>query len=640
MATMRREDDEEQQTVERDEPSSGAGLAIAIVIVGLAVIIGPFVIAGYVKIPTVSQMIISAFGVVLLLAGSLMFSYTQLYVKTGMNEALVRTGQGGTKVVIDGGIMAIPAIHRVARVSLETIRLQISRTGPDSFITGDNLRVDVEAQFYIRVNRDEASIKTAATSLGAKSGMDTLIMKLVGDKLISGLRTVAGRKDLDELHRSVDKYSEEVKTIVEADLEHNGLFLESVTVTHLNQTDLVNLKAETNIFDAQGKRKIAEITNSQRVAIAKLETAADREVKEQQVARDQQIFELELTQKKAKAEADRKALEFQAQQQQQSEIAQVTKQQAVEVAEVDRQQAVQVATAKQMQAVETAKVSQAQAVEIAKRDQQIAVADAERRRADAEAKRITAETEKAKAEQARLTVEQESEATRRKNISVIQKAGEAEQTKITRNMEADVAAYTTIKNAEAEKDAATAQGAAQLTLATAAKQAKELEAAGEQALQIVPVNVAAQQVEVDRKKVEVEKSRLEAQKGNEKMAFDLQIRLAEIEKEKTAAVEFAKAAGQALAAANMTIYGDPTTFRTMMSSLAQGQAYGRLMEGIVAGTPEEVKSLISSGSQAIFTAVSSIAKNMFGKDVTPEVVAAAVNAELAKRANGGVSAQA
>ena len=175
----------------REEKGSGAGMAILLVIVGLLFVIGPFILGSYVKIPLLSQIIVSAFGVAMLIGGSIMFTITQLYEKATMNEAFVRTGIGGPKVVQDGAAIVIPAIHRVTRVSLETIRLEIERLSEKSFITGDSLHVDVRAQFYIRVNREPGAIMAAATSLGNKSGVDELIMQLVGDKLVSGLRTVA-----------------------------------------------------------------------------------------------------------------------------------------------------------------------------------------------------------------------------------------------------------------------------------------------------------------------------------------------------------------------------------------------------------------------------------------------------------------
>lgn len=658
-------DQSRQAVPAREEKGSGAGTAILLVIVGLLFVVGPFILGSYVKIPLLSQIIISAFGVAMLVAGGIMFTITQLYEKATMNEAFVRTGVGGPKVVQDGAAIVIPAIHRITRVSLETIRLEIERLTEKSFITGDSLHVDVRAQFYIRVNRDEESIKAAATSLGSKSGVDELIMGLVGDKLVSGLRTVAGRRDLDYLHAHVDEYSEEVKKIVEADIAHNGLFLESVTVTYLNQTPLSNLKPEENIFDAQGARKIAAVTNAQRVEISKIKTGADQEVKQQEVARDQELFRLSIQREtteaqtnlnidNAKAEAARKAAEFQAEQDRLSRVAQVTSAQAVEIAGVEKEQAVQVATAQQEKAVQSAQISKAQEVEtrmvakeqavqaagverqktieVATREQQIAVADAERRRAEAEAARITAETERTRAEQNKLTVEKTAAAEREKNVAVIAKESTAQQTKIERNMEADVTAYTTVKQATASKEAAEANAEALRVTAQGQKDALTLEAEGDQAKAMVPVNVARQEVTVDQAKVDVQRTRLENQEKFGQAGIELQVRLAQIEKERAMGIAAVEALGRAIASADLKIIGDATMMQSIMASFYRGQNVGAVAEGFLKSAPKEVTEIAFETIDRVSGAVSNLAKTMFGKDVPADLIATMVKTELAKQA--------
>ena len=138
-----------------EERSSGSGMAISLIFLGLSAIVGPFFVP---QIPAISKMIISGAGLAVLIAGGILLTITSMYVKATMNQAFVRTGGGGPRVVIDGGAIVIPAIHRIAWVSLETIRLQIEKTGDKSFITGDNLHVDVIAQFFIRVNRTPQAI--------------------------------------------------------------------------------------------------------------------------------------------------------------------------------------------------------------------------------------------------------------------------------------------------------------------------------------------------------------------------------------------------------------------------------------------------------------------------------------------------
>jgi uncharacterized membrane protein YqiK len=661
---MARDVDSSQQYSPREEKSSGAGTAFLLVLLGLVFIAGPFVAATRITIPLVSQIAISAFGILMLVGGSIMFTITQLYEKATMNEAFVRTGVGGPKVVVDGAAIFIPAIHRITRVSLETIRLEIERTGDKSFITGDSLHVDVKAQFYIRVNREESAIKAAATSLGGKSGVDQMIMDLVGDKLISGLRTVAGRKELDFLHAHVDAYSEEVKKIVEEDLAHNGLFLESVTVTYLNQTSLSNLKPEENIFDALGARKIATVTNEQRVEIAKVRTAADQQVKQQEVARDQELFKLQVQREtaealtnqtiaNARAEADRKAAEFKAEQEQLAKVAQVEAAQAVELANVEKTKAVAMANAGQEQevktrlaeaakavqitevqkeqAVATANVEKQKTVEIKQREQQIAVADAERRRAEAQTAQIAAETERTRKDQEQQTVAATAKAERDKCVAVLNKESLAKQDQIERNTQADIDAYRTMKIAEAGKQAADDEAEAARVRATGQKDARMLEAEGEQAKAMVAVNVNRAQVEVKQREIEVERTRLENQEKYGKAGIELQVRLRTIEMIEAIGRANAEMVGKALQAANMNFYGDTATFQNMLSKLAEGQATGKYLEGLVGGVPEEVKTLTFDTVNRFCQAAAGLLEKLGGPKLTPEALQKLVEAEMEKQ---------
>ena len=88
--------------------------------------------------------------------------FTTLYRRSTRDEAFVRTGLGGKRVVLDGGAVVLPIFHSTARVNLKTLRLQVERTRADSLITKDRLRVDIGAEFYVRVRPDAESIALAA----------------------------------------------------------------------------------------------------------------------------------------------------------------------------------------------------------------------------------------------------------------------------------------------------------------------------------------------------------------------------------------------------------------------------------------------------------------------------------------------
>ena len=91
-------------------------------------------------------------------------------------------------------------MHQVIPVSLETMRLNVERRGPHALITKDNLRVDLSAEFYIKVQANADDILQAARSLGGRNVQPDAVSELVQEKLVSALRTVAATKELVELH--------------------------------------------------------------------------------------------------------------------------------------------------------------------------------------------------------------------------------------------------------------------------------------------------------------------------------------------------------------------------------------------------------------------------------------------------------
>jgi uncharacterized membrane protein YqiK len=109
-------------------------------------------------------------------------------------------------VIVDSGKVVIPVMHHITPVSLETMRLNVERRGPHALITKDNLRVDLSAEFYIKVQANRDDILQAARSLGATQRQPDAVSELVQEKLVSALRTVAATKDLVELHAKRDEF--------------------------------------------------------------------------------------------------------------------------------------------------------------------------------------------------------------------------------------------------------------------------------------------------------------------------------------------------------------------------------------------------------------------------------------------------
>src|SRR3569833_4083986 len=80
--------------------------------------------------------------------------FAVLYNRSTRDEAFVRTGLGGKKLVLDGGAVVLPIFHSIARVNLKTLRLRVERSKKDSLITKDRMRVDIDAEFFVLVKLD------------------------------------------------------------------------------------------------------------------------------------------------------------------------------------------------------------------------------------------------------------------------------------------------------------------------------------------------------------------------------------------------------------------------------------------------------------------------------------------------------
>ena len=111
------------------------------------------------------------------------------YRKATREVALVRTGAGGQRVIIERGFLAFPFLHKVSEVNMKTSKLEIERSGPKSIITADRLRIDLAAEFYVRVAPNVEGVKTAAQALGGKSFRTAELGETLEGKFVDALMT-------------------------------------------------------------------------------------------------------------------------------------------------------------------------------------------------------------------------------------------------------------------------------------------------------------------------------------------------------------------------------------------------------------------------------------------------------------------
>src|SRR5690554_5087784 len=119
------------------------------------------------------------------------FTITRLYKRATKEVGFVRTGFGGEKVVMDGGALVLPVLHETMPVNMNTVRLAVERKNMDALITLDRLRIDVKAEFYVRVRPDAGAIAMAAQTLGLRTMHPDQLKDLVEGKFVDALRSVA-----------------------------------------------------------------------------------------------------------------------------------------------------------------------------------------------------------------------------------------------------------------------------------------------------------------------------------------------------------------------------------------------------------------------------------------------------------------
>ncbi len=414
-------------------------------------------------------LVIAAIGVLAIL--------TRLYVKTPANMAFIRTGLGGKKVVIDQGAVVLPWVQSIQWISLETFKLEIYKAQKEAFITKDRFRVDIGAEFYVKVEPTPEAIERAVRSLGEKSFSAEGIQTLVEEKLVSALRSTAAKMELTEMHENRRGFALAVMESLRDALIPNGLMLEDVSIFHLDQTDRAYLDPG-NIFDAEGLRQIAvqvsersrqrnEIERNTEVAIkrkdveaVKLKLALDQE---REFAEAEQMKAVETYRAQRKAETE----QFKFEQERLTREAEIAKTRAIREMEILEDRAIREAEIKretylleQLKEKERTEIAKEQAIEEAKREKEIAVLLKERERLEEERRQLQAEALKEQAAQEVITAAERLAAERAKELALIhalrelevtaKKAEAMERLALAKMKDGEAEAYALLKRREAE----------------------------------------------------------------------------------------------------------------------------------------------------------------------------------------------
>jgi uncharacterized membrane protein YqiK len=421
-----------------------------------------------------------AFLAAILLAGAITIGLilARLYQRASKDRAFVRTGLGGQKVVMDGGAVCLPVFHELIWVNMNTLKLEVHRSGADSLFTKDRMRVDVIVAFFVRCIPTVEGIANAAQTLGPRTLDPEALKELVEDKFVDALRAASVSMTMQELLDKRQDFIQGVQNAVAEDLMKNGLELESVSLTRFDQTQKQFFNAD-NAFDAEGLTGLTEATQlrakerneieqNTQVAIAKKNFEATQQKLD--IEKNQRFATLVQQQEIASREAEQQAqvASTQAQRKREAEQARIDAERQVKEAEVLRDQAVRQKQIDSDRTVQIATIEQQRATEIAGQEKAIMVARKSEEQSQAEARANEARAENVKAEQLVITAGAVAEAQRKKEVELVEAQREAQKQAIAITVAA-----------EAEKDAAQNQALAVTTRAAAALRNYEAEAQGQ-----------------------------------------------------------------------------------------------------------------------------------------------------------------
>lgn len=386
----------------------------------------------------------------------------RFYRQVEQGKALV-INKNKEAVVAFSGAMVYPIINRAEVMDLSVKTIDIDRRGKEGLICNDNIRADINVTFFVRVNKTQDDVLKVAQSLGCARASDPKALEeLFTAKFAEALKTVGKHFNFDQLYTKRDDFKDKIIEVIGKDL--NGFILDDAAIDYLEQTPLEALDKD-NIMDADGIRKITEITVQHNVQTNELRQKERMETGSQNLNADEAIFRFD--QRRAEAEA-KKAKEISvSQSREQNEAARIAsdeqkktllvhhkneeealianeaKLRGVAVAQKNREREI---------AVETERVEKARQLEVIGREREVSLVGISRDKEVEQQKKEIADVVRARiAVDKTVAVEEENI----KDVRAISGANrEREALKIKADAEATTTMVKLVKAAEANEEAA------------------------------------------------------------------------------------------------------------------------------------------------------------------------------------------
>ncbi|MCX4776938.1 flotillin family protein [Streptomyces sp. NBC_01264] len=422
--------------------------------------------------------------VVLFLVIAALLVVTRLFRKVEQGKALIVSKMRKVDVTFTGQVV-LPVLHKAEIMDISVKTIEISRTGRDGLICKDNIRADIRISFFVRVNKTVEDVIKVAQAIGTQRASDkATLQELFNAKFSEALKTVGKQLDFTDLYTMRNELRDRIIHIIGTDL--NGYSLEDAAIDYLEQTPLSQLDAG-NILDAQGIRKITELTAIESVRTNEFRQHEQKELTRQNVDAREAILELERRQADAEIKQRREIETVRAREE--AETARVVEEERLraqsaflkteEQLGIQREnQAREVAVAQKNRerviAIENERIEKDRLLEVIARERETQLS---RIAADKEVeteKRDIAEVVRERIAVDRTVAEQEESIKRLRTVE------EAERTRqaivIGAEAEAQEKLVKDIKAAEAAEQAAVHRAAEELTLAEARNKTADLDA--------------------------------------------------------------------------------------------------------------------------------------------------------------------
>ncbi|MFF6788453.1 putative membrane protein YqiK [Streptomyces filamentosus] len=423
-------------------------------------------------------------AVVLLVTVAALFMVGRLFRKVEQGKALIVSKMRKVDVTFTGQVV-LPVLHKAEVMDISVKTIEISRTGRDGLICRDNIRADIRISFFVRVNKTVEDVIKVAQAIGtARASDQATLQELFNAKFSEALKSVGKQMDFTDLYTKREELRFRIIELIGIDL--NGYSLEDAAIDYLEQTPLTQLDAG-NILDAQGIRKITELTAAENVRTNELRQHEQKEITRQNVDAREAILELERRQADAEIKQKREIETVRAREE--AETAKVVEEERLraqsaflrteEQLGVQREnQAREVVVAQKNRerviAVENERIEKDRLLEVIARDRETELnriaaekeVEAERRDiAEVIRERIAVDRTVAEQEESIKRLRTVEEAERERQALVIAAEAEAQE-KLVKD----------IKAAEAAEQAAVHRAAEELTLAEARHKAADMDA--------------------------------------------------------------------------------------------------------------------------------------------------------------------